>query len=119
MELVTIGNSGFGWCIHIVEETQHLLAYHLSVCINVNRNWAWLAVLERIPESVDLGRGVKLKQSGLFRQLVVLYVSFNAGVSAIVGREVSDDDLVLLVLLIKDGIKGAVDLAVEIVVMGA
>lgn len=51
--------------------------------------------------------------------MILFNVFFYAGVSAIVGGEVVDDDLVLLVLLIVDGIEGALDLSVEDVVVGA
>lgn len=60
-----------------------------------------------------------MKQGSLFGELILFDVFFYAGVSAIVGGEVVDDDLVLLVLLIVDGIEGALDLSVEDVVVGA
>lgn len=50
--------------------------------------------------------------------MILFNVFFYAGVSTIIGGEVINDDLVLFVLLIEDGIEGAGDLAVEDVVVG-
>lgn len=48
---------------------------------------------------------------------MILYILVDYLASGIVGERIGDDDFVLLVLLIEDGVQGSQDLSVESVVM--
>jgi hypothetical protein len=98
----------------MIEYVEHLLAEELSISIEIDSDWIIFAWLSCEPESISFWLLISLDDFRLRKDSFVrLQVLIDDTFGVVIGGAIRDNDLILGVSLIIDGVESSNDLWVE------